>query len=71
MEIPAGSRPRYEKDALNLSAGTLRTQAGLIDAMANAGAGAGAAEADGAEPAVPEIEQAIGASLPVTAGLLL
>jgi transcriptional regulator with XRE-family HTH domain len=54
---------RAISDALNLSAETLLTQAGLIDALAGGGdAEEGAGPADGAAAlAVPETEQAIAA----------
>ena len=58
---------RAISDALNLSAETLLTQAGLIDALAGAtdsdaadsGTAAGSGPGGAAEPAVPETEQAI------------
>jgi transcriptional regulator with XRE-family HTH domain len=49
---------RQISDALNLSAETLMTQAGLIDAVANKATDSAAAEADG-EQAAPRTEDAI------------
>jgi transcriptional regulator with XRE-family HTH domain len=57
---------RAISDALNLSAETLLTQAGLIDQLTGADADAAGAGGAAAEPEVPETEQAIRADKRLT-----
>ena len=57
---------RAISDALNLSAETLLTQAGLLDQLAGAADAGPAGTADAGEPDVPDTEQAIRADKRLT-----